>query len=77
MFPYIIKFILLTNLRAIVSWLSSNVSSSLDIKKRNKISKRGNPYRIPIGISINSLSCPSIIIFIVHPIRKAWTNLII
>ena len=70
-FPYIIRFILLINLRAIVSLLLLNVSSSLDIKKRNRISKRGNPYRIPMGVSINSLSYPSIIIFIVRPIRKA------
>jgi hypothetical protein len=69
-FPYIIRFILLTNLRAIISLLLLNISSSLDIKKRNRISKRGDPYRIPVGISINSLLYPLIIIFIVRPIRK-------
>jgi len=70
-FPYIIRFILLINLRAIISWLLLNISSSSDIKKRNRISKRGDPYRIPIGISINLLLYPLIIIFIVRPIRKA------
>jgi hypothetical protein len=41
------------------------------MKKRNRISKRGDPYRIPVGVSISSLSYPLIIIFIVYPIRKA------
>ena len=53
--PYIIRFISSINPRATISWLLLNVSSSLDIKKRNRISKRGNPYRIPVGISIVSL----------------------
>ena len=76
-FPYIIRFILSTNPRANVSQLLLNISSSLDIKKRNRISNRGNPYRIPIGISINSLLYPLIIIFIERSIRKAQINLII
>ena len=76
-FPYIIGFILLINPKAIISQLLLNISSSLDIKKRNRISKRGNSYRIPIGISINLLLYPLIIIFIVSPIRKAQINLII
>ena len=76
-FPHIIRFISSTNPRAIVSWLSLYVSSSLDIKKRNRISERGNPYRIPVGIGINSLSYPSIIIFVIRPIRNTWTNFII
>jgi len=54
--PYIIRFISSTNPKATISWLLLNVSSSLDIKKRNRISKRGDPYRIPIGVSIISLS---------------------
>ena len=57
--------------------LWQNVSSSLDIKKRNKISNRGNPYKIPIGVSIGLLSYPLIIIFVEYPIKKAWINLII
>ena len=35
-------------------YLELNISSSLDIKKRIRIRNRGNPYIIPIGISINS-----------------------
>ena len=54
-FPYIIRFILSTNPRATVSWLLLNVSSGLNIKNRNRFSKRGNPYRIPIGVGIISL----------------------
>ena len=49
---YIIRFVLFINPRAIVFWLLLNVSSSLDIKNRNKISERGDPYRMPIGINI-------------------------
>ena len=41
------------------------------MKKRNKISNRGNPCKIPVGISIGSLLYPLIIIFIECPIRKA------
>ena len=41
------------------------------MKKRNKINSRGDPYRIPIGVSISSLSYPLIIIFMEYPIRKA------
>ena len=41
------------------------------MKKRNKISNRGDPYKIPIGVSINSLSYSSIIIFVEYPVRKA------
>ena len=52
---YIIRFVLFINPRAIVFWLLLNVSSSLDIKNRNKISERGDPYRMPIGVNIFSL----------------------
>ena len=48
-----------------------NVSSSSDIKKRNKIGDRGDPYKIPIGVSIGSLLYPLIIIFMERPVRKA------
>ena len=41
------------------------------MKKRNKISDRGDLYRIPIGISIGLLSYPLIIIFVECPVRKA------
>ena len=41
------------------------------MKKRNKISNRSNPYKIPIGVSISSLSYPLIIIFVECPVRKA------
>ena len=41
------------------------------MKKRNRISNRGNPYKIPIGVDISSLSYPLIIIFVERPIRKA------
>jgi hypothetical protein len=70
-FPYIIRFVSSIKPRAIISWLLLNISSSLDIKKRNRISERGNPCRIPVGVSIGSLSYPSIIIFMVRPVRKA------
>ena len=38
-----------------VFWFLLNVSRSLDIKNKNKINKSGDPYRIPIGVSIISL----------------------
>ena len=47
------------------------------MKKKNKINNRGDPYKIPIGIGISSLSYPLIIIFIKYSVRKAWMNLII
>ena len=56
MSPYIIRFVLSINPKTTVSWLLLNVSSSSDIKNRNKIGKRGDPYRIPIGVNIFSLS---------------------
>ena len=70
-FPHVIRFVSSTNPRAIVSWLLSNVFSSLNMKKRNKIGDRGNPYKIPIGVSISLLSYPLIIIFVEYPVRKA------
>ena len=54
-----------------------NVFNSSDIKKRNKISNRSDPYKIPIGVGIDSLSYPLIIIFMKCPVRKAWINLIV
>ena len=53
--PYIIRFVSSINPKATISWLLSNISSSLDIKNRNRIGKRGDPYRIPVSISIFSL----------------------
>jgi len=53
--PYVIRFISSINPRATVLWLLLNVSSSLDIKKRNRIGNRGDPYRIPVGVGIVSL----------------------
>ena len=44
------------NPKAIVFWLLLNVSSSSDIKNRNKISERGDPYRMPMGVGIFLLS---------------------
>ena len=41
------------------------------MKKRNKISNRGNPYRIPVGVGIGLLSYPLIIIFVECPVKKA------
>ena len=41
------------------------------MKKRNKISNRSNPYRIPVGVGIGSLLYPLIIIFVECPVRKA------
>ena len=41
------------------------------MKKRNKISNRGNPYKIPIGVSIGSLLYLLIIIFVECPVKKA------
>jgi hypothetical protein len=54
--PHVIRFVSSTNPRATVSWLLSNVSSSSDIKKRNRIGERGDPYGIPVGVGIVSLS---------------------
>ena len=76
-FPYIIRFILSINPRATISQLLLNISSSLDIKNRNRISNRGNPYRIPIGISIILLLQPLNTILVLRPIRKDQVNLII
>ena len=70
MFPYIIRFVLSINPKVIISWLLLNVSSSSDIKKRNRISNRGNPYKIPIGVNISLLSYLLIIIFVECPVRK-------
>ena len=41
------------------------------MKKRNKISNRGNPYRIPVDVGIGLLLYPLIIIFVEYPVRKA------
>ena len=41
------------------------------MKKRNKISNRGNPYKIPVSVNINLLLYPLIIIFVKYPVRKA------
>ena len=41
------------------------------MKKRDKIGDRGNPYGIPVGVGIGSLSYPLIIIFVERPIKKA------
>jgi hypothetical protein len=51
--------------------LLSNVSKSSNIKKRNKIGKRGDPYKILVGISIVSLSNPLNTILVEYPVRKA------
>ena len=40
------------------------------MKKRNKISNKGNPYRIPIGVNISLLLYPLIIIFVECPVEK-------
>ena len=70
-FPYIIRFVLFIKPKAIISWLLLYISSSSDIKKRNRISNKGNPYRIPIGVSISLLLYFLIIIFVECPVRKA------
>ena len=56
MFPYVIRFVLFTNPKAIVSWLLLNVSRSSDIKNRNRIGESGDPCGIPVGVGIISLS---------------------
>jgi hypothetical protein len=53
--PYIIRFVLFINSSVTIFWLLLNVSSSLNIKNRNRIGERGNPYGIPVGVSIFSL----------------------
>ena len=58
------------NPRATVFWLLLNVSSSLNIKNRNKIGERGDPYRIPIGVKIVLLLWPLNTILVKCPIRK-------
>ena len=50
---------------------SSDLFKSLDIKNRIRISKRGDPYRIPIGIDIISLLYFLNTILVERPIRKA------
>ena len=75
--PYIIRFISSINPRATISQLPSNVFRSLDIKNKNNISERGDPYRIPVGISIVSLSYPLNTILVERPIRNAQVNLVI
>ena len=49
---YVIRFVSFINFKAIIFWSLLNVSSSLNIKNRNKISEREDPYRMPIGVSI-------------------------
>jgi hypothetical protein len=75
--PYIIRFISSINPKATVSWLPLNISRSLDIKNRNNISERGDPYRIPMGVNITLLLYPLNTILVKYPVRKAWVNLII
>ena len=77
MSPYIIRFISSINPRATVSWFSLNISRSSDIKNRNKISESGDPYGIPIGVSIISLSYLLNTILVECPVRKDWVNLVI
>ena len=76
-FPYIIRFVSSINPKATVSQLLLNVSSNSHIKNKNRISNRGNPYRIPMGVSIVSLLQPLNIILVVRPVKKAQINLII
>ena len=54
--PYIIRFVSSINPMVTVFWLLLNVSRSSDIENRNKINESGDPYRIPIGVNIISLS---------------------
>ena len=54
--PYIIRFVLFTNFNAIVFWLPLNGFNSSDIKNKNRINNRGNPYKILIGVGIKLFS---------------------
>ena len=70
MFFYIIRFVLFINPKATVSELLLNVSSSLDIKNRNRIGDRGNPYKIPKVVGIVSLLYSLNTILVLCPIKK-------
>jgi len=48
-----------------------NVFRNLDIKNKNRISNRGDPYGIPVGVGIGLLLYPLNIILVVHFIKKA------
>jgi len=54
--PHIIRFILSINPNTIVFWLPSNVFKNSNIKNRNRIGNRGDPYKIPVSVNIGSLS---------------------
>ena len=69
-FPYIMRFVLSINPKAIIFYLLLNVSSSLDMKNRNRISNRGNPYKIPKVIGIVLLLYPLNTILVLYPVRK-------
>ena len=71
MLPYIIRFVLSTNLYAIVSWLLLSVLRSLDIKNKNRIGNRGDFCGIPVGVGIGSLLYPLNTILVMRPIKKA------
>jgi len=75
--PYVIRFVLFTNFKTIVFWLPLNVLKSSDIKNKNRIDNRGDPCKMPIGVSIGLLSYPLNIILVVRPVKKAWTKLTI
>ena len=57
--------------RSIASNQAYSQLLSRSVTNRNNISKRRDPYRIPIGISIILLSYPSNTILVERPIRKA------
>ena len=76
-FPYIIKFILPTNPKATISQLLLNTFNNLDIKNRNRISNRDDPYGILVSINIVLLSQPLNIILVMRSIKKAQINLVI
>jgi len=69
--PYIIRFILSTNPKAIISWLPLNVLKSSDIKNKNRIDNRGDLCGMLVGIGIKLLSYPLNTILVVHPVKKA------
>ena len=68
--PHIIKFVSSTNPKAIVSWLLLNVSKSLNMKNKNRIGNKGDPYGIPVSVNIGSLLYPLNIILVVRPVKN-------
>ena len=69
--PYIIKFVLSINPKAIVSWLLLNILKSSNMKNKNRINDRGDFCGIPVGVGIRLLLYSLNIILVMCFVKKA------